>query len=215
MAFLTITQPRDTTVSVPQPTVETSSTSDDPHGWVIAELPPAYAEIAEKIAALRKDAKKYEEIAGVLWQTGLPLAVGVRDIFAALQFETALNERESGSTVRVNLGGDRHLVVEVAGAPETIDRKSPVMTGLLRVLQDDVSDRDRLVLALNAWCHLPLAERKKDLISPDALKLAQRVGANVVATSTLFGIWKYSLKDLDAARQSVNKLYSHDGGYFK
>ena len=205
----------------PEPTVappaapEIPAENTDPRAWVTAELPPAYAEIAGKIAALREEAQKYEEIAGVLWQVGRPLAVGVRDIFSALKYDATLAERESGYNVRVDLGGERRLIVEVAGSEEAIDRKSPAITELLRLLQNDLGDHDRLVLAVNSWCALPLEARKKDLVTPDAVKLVQRVAANIVATSTLFGIWRYSLTNLDAARQSVMKLYSHDGGFFK
>jgi hypothetical protein len=192
-----------------------SAFGDDPRAWVTAELPPAYAEIANKIAALRKEAQKYESYAGVLWQSGQPLAAGVRDIFGALQYEATLSEHATGHNVRVNLGGERRLVIEVAASPGTLDRQAPAITELFRLLQAEANEQDRLVLALNAWCELPLAERKKDLIAPDAVKLLQRVGANIIATSTLFGLWKYSLTDLDAARQSIMKLYSHDGGFFK
>ena len=157
----------------------------------MAELPPAYAEVAGKIAALREEAKKYEEVADVLWQVGRPLAVGVREIFAALKYDATLTERESGYTVRVDLGGERHLALEVVGSPDAIDRKSPAITELLRVLQNDLRDQDRLVLAVNAWCELQLDSRKNDLVTPDAVKLVQRLGANIVATSTLFGIWRY------------------------
>jgi hypothetical protein len=214
VAFMTTTPAQQPTVAPARP-AETPANTGDLRAWVMAEMPTAYTSIAEKIEALRKDGKKYEEIASVLWQVGKPLAVGVRDIFSALQFDATLTEHDTGQSVKVQLGGDRCLVVEVAGSPEAVDRKSPAITELLRILQNDVSDRDRLVLALNAWCELPLDQRKQDLITPDALKLAQRVGANIVATSTLFGIWKYSLTDLEAARQSVMKLYSHDGGFFK
>ena len=217
MGFFTPSAPS----APPEPTVAPPAPADkpvekpDPRAWITAELPPAYAEIAGKIEALREDARKYEEIAGVLWQVGRPLAVGVRDIFSALKFDATLTERASGYSVRVDLGGEKRLVVEVTGSREGIDRQSPAITELLRVLQTDVGDHDRLALAVNAWCDVPLEARKKDLVSPDAVKLMQRVGANIVATSTLFGIWRYSLTNLDAARQSVMKLYSHDGGFFK
>ena len=187
----------------------------DPRAWIMAELPPAYAEIAGKIAALRQEAQKYENVAGVLWQVGQPLAVGVRDIFAALQYDATLTAHEAGYNVRVDLGGGRHLVAEVVGSPEAIDRKSPAITELLRTLQNEVRDQDRLVLAANAWCELPLDARKQEPVTPEAVKLLQRVGANIIATSTLFGIWKYSLTNMDAARQSVMKLYGHDGGFFR
>jgi hypothetical protein len=182
---------------------------------MIPELPPAYGELAGKIAALRAEARKYEQIAGVLWQVGRPLAVSVRDLFSALQYEATLSENGGEPGVHVQLGGGRRLLVEVAGTPEAIDRKSPPISALLRILQDDVGDQDRLVLALNAWCDLPLDQRRQDPITPDALRLIQRLRANVVATSTLFGLWKYSFTDLEAARKSVIRLFSHDGGIFK
>lgn len=194
---------------------ETTPASKDPREWIKAELPPAYAEIADKIEALRKDAQMYEEIAGVLWQVGKPLASGVRDIFVALKFDATVVEHELGQNVRVQLGGDKRLIVEVAGSKETIDRKCPAFTELLRLLQNEATDQDRLVLALNAWCELPPDARKSELITADALKLAQRVGANVIPTTTLFGIWRFSLTNLEGARQTVMKLYGHDGGFFK
>jgi hypothetical protein len=209
---------RATTPSEPAtpPAASTAAPSDgNPPSWIISELPPAHAEIALKIEALRRDAQKYEGVAGVLWQVGQPLAEGIRDIFQELKFETTLTRREGGHNIRVDLGSDRRLIVEVAGAAEAIERKAPAITELLRLLQEEAGDKDRLVLAVNAWCNLPLDARKSDLITPDALKLAQRVGAAVVASSTLYGIWKYSLTDLDAARQSIMRLYSHDGGIFK
>jgi len=45
--------------------------------------------------------------------------------------------------------------------------------------------------------------------------LIQGLGANFVATSTLFGIWRYSLKDLAGARKSVVNLHTQDGGLFR
>lgn len=207
-----------TTPSQPAAPAVTSTAAvagGSPPSWIIAELPPAHAEIALKIEALRKDAQKYEAVAGVLWQVGQPLAEGIRDIFHELKFDATLTAHDGGHNVRVDLGNGRRLVLEVAGAAEAIERKSPAISELLRLLQEEGGDKDRLALAVNAWCNLPLDARKNDLITPDALKLAQRIGANVVATSTLFGIWKYSLTDLDAARQSIMRLYSHDGGIFK
>lgn len=183
--------------------------------WVIPELPQAYGEIATKMAALRDEAQKYEKMAAVLWQTGRPLADGVAAIFSHLQYEVAPSDDASSYRMRVNLGGDRFLIVQVAGASEAIDRKSPAITELLRVLQEEASEKDRLVLALNSWRDLPVDARKKEHITPEALKLIQRVGANVVTTATLFGIWKYSLTNVEAARKSVMNLYSLDGGFFK
>jgi hypothetical protein len=214
VASATTLTPHEPAAGDPAPAPTTANNSD-PRAWVLAELPPAYQEIAGKIAALRQQAQKYEEISGVLWQVGKPLALGIRDLFSVLQYEATLTEHPTGYNVRVNLGAERRLVMEVVGSPEAIDRQSPALTELLRILQTEVGDHDRLVLAINSWCELPLEARKKDLISAEALKLATRVRANVVPTSTLFGIWKHFLTDPDAARQTIMKLYTQDGGFFR
>ena len=107
-----------------------------------------------------------------------------------------------------------------AGAGPVLDFVDATIAALNRALAAVPPERVRLHVCWGNYegphtCDVPLEARKKDLVSPDAVKLMQRVGANIVATSTLFGIWRYSLSNLDAARQSVTKLYSHDGGFFK
>jgi hypothetical protein len=184
--------------------------------WVTPELPPAYRELAERMAGLRAEARAYEDIAQMLWRTGEPLTTAVRELFTALRFDAVLDAHGSGHELVVRLDGQRRLLVAVGGSPDAIDRQSPVIKELLRLLQDEAtSDQDRLVLAINAWCELPLEARRGDPITPDALRVVQRLGANVIATTTLFGVWKYSLVDLDTARKSIMRLHGQDGGVFK
>src|SRR6185436_16925262 len=61
--------------------------SDAQPGWVTAELPEQYADIARQMAALKERARAYEGVAGVLWQRGSALTSSVRDLFIALGFE--------------------------------------------------------------------------------------------------------------------------------
>lgn len=183
--------------------------------WVAAELPKQYGEIAEQIEALKAEARKYEQYADVLWQTGQPLVQAVRDIFAGLQFEAQVADAEATYDVVVDIDGSRRLLLEVVGGAEAIGKKSPEIAKVLRALQDDAGVKDRVVMVANAYCGTPLASRRQEPAEPEALRLIQGLGANLVATSTLFGLWRYSLEDLDGARRSVQKLHELDGGVFR
>lgn len=195
-------------------TRENVSSSGQP-AWVIGELPPKYAELASQIAVLQEEAQKFEAIAAVLWQTGVPLVLAVRDLFASLQLDTHLMDRGASYDLSVELEGGRRLLVAVAGSPDGIDRRSPLIAQVLRTLQEDASERDRVVVVSNAYCETPLVSRRDEPVTADALKLIRGLGANVVSTSTLFGIWRYSTKDLAAAKKSVVNLHTQDGGIFR
>ncbi len=183
--------------------------------WVVNELPPQYAEVANQIAALQQEADKYELVAAVLWRSGPPLVRAVRDLFTSLQFETEVMDAGSSYDLRVHLDGGRRMLVEVVGSTDIVNRKSPIMSQILRALQEDVAEQDRVIVAANAQCDTPLAGRRQEPATSDALRLIQGFGANFVATATLFGIWRYSLKDMAAARKSVTNLHTLDGGIFR
>jgi hypothetical protein len=181
--------------------------------WVTAELPPQYAELANRIAAIQAEARKYEDIAGVVWQTDRPLVVAVRNLFAAMQFEAEVKEGASYD-VSVQVESGRRLLVVVAASKEGVPRKSPQIGQLVRALQEDAGPHDRVVLAANAFCETPVQSRP-DPVAPDALRIIQGLGANFVATPTLLGLWKYSLTDLASAKKSVLRLHAQDGGIFR
>ena len=181
--------------------------------WVTPELPPQYAELANKIAAIQAEARKYEDIAGVVWQTGKPLIHAVRNLFAAMQFESEVKEGASYD-VSVQVESGRRLLLVVVGSREGIQRKSPHIGQIVRALQDDAGANDRVVLAANAFCETPVPSRQ-DPVTPDALRIIQGVGANFVATPTLLGLWKYSLTDLASAKKSVLRLHAQDGGIYR
>lgn len=196
------------------PELATTGSNGQP-AWVTGELPAQYADLASQIEKLQEEARKYENVAAVLWRTGMSLTLAVRDLFTALQYESELTEIGASYDLRVHLDGGRRLLVEVVGFADAIDRKSPQIAQILRALQEDAGPQDRVVVAANAHCEMPLSSRRGEPVTADALRLIQGLGANFVATPTLFGIWRYSLKDLAGARKSVVNLHTQDGGLFR
>jgi hypothetical protein len=183
--------------------------------WVIGCLPPQYAEIARQIAELRQHALRYEGAAGVLWRTGPPLVAAVRELFSALGFEAELPGPGASYDLRVELDGMRRLLVEVVGGTERLDRRSPVIARILRALQEEAGEGDRVVLAANLFSAMPVESRPDELVTADALRLVQGLGANIVPTVTLFGIWKSSLGDRPLAQRMLAHLHSMDGGVLR
>ena len=183
--------------------------------WVTPELPEQYAEIARQIAGLKEQARAYEGISAVLWQTGSPLTSAVADLFMSLGFETELAEYGSACDLRVHLSDGRRLLVDVVSERQGLDRKSPHIARILKVLQDEAGEKDRVVLAANIAFDQALSDRRGEPVSVEAMRLIQGLGANFVPTSALFGIWKASLTDASQARTSVMRLHSMDGGIFR
>ena len=184
-------------------------------GWITGELPPRYGELAAQIAALQVEARTYEDIAAVLWQTGGPLTHAVRQLFASLQMEAVPADPGANYDLCIYLDGGRRLLVAVAGSTDTIDRRAPVINRVLATLQLEAGEQDRVVVVSNAYCETPLATRREEPVSADALKLIRGLGANVVASATLFGIWRYSFKDPQGAKKSLMNLHTQEGGIFR
>ena len=183
--------------------------------WLVSELPPHYAEIARQIAELRQQARAYESVASVLWQTGGALTGAVAALFAALGFEAEVMGEPASFAVRVNLGEGRHLLVDIVAQEAPIDRRSPHIGRILRALQEDAGPQDRVVLVTNINPGRAPADRRDAPVAVDAVRLIQGLGANLVPTSTLFGLWKQSLQHPENARRSVMNLHAMDGGIFR
>jgi hypothetical protein len=197
----------------PAPSAPVVSYPGQQPSWVTPELPPQYAELANKIAAIQAEARKYEDIAGVIWQTGKPLVSAVRNLFSAMQFEAEIKEGASYD-VSVTVETGRRLLLVVFGGSDGIQRKSSQIGQVVHVLQEDAGPQDRVVLVANAFCETPVQSRQ-EAVTPDALRIIQGVGANFVATPTLLGLWKYSLTDLPSAKKSIHRLHAQDGGTYR
>ena len=183
-------------------------------GWITAELPPRYAELAAQIAAIQSEAKTYEEVAGVLWQTGPALTQSVRQLFGALQLEAVPAAPDATYDLCVNLDSGRRLLVAVAVGgrhrlPGARDRPRPddLATGCQRA-RSRRRGVERLLRDAAGWT-------SAEPVTPDALKLIRGLGANVVASATPFGIWRYSLKDPQGAKKSLMNLHTQEGGIFR
>jgi hypothetical protein len=183
--------------------------------WVISELPPQCAEIARQIAELRQKAATFERAAAVLWQTGPELLAALSDLFTALEFKVEPAGGEMSYDLKITLDDSRAMLVQVVSGHERIDRRAHVLARVLRALQDATGDRDRVVLATNLFPDMPLEKRPDEQVAPDAMRLIQGLGANVVPTRTLFGIWKSSLDDAGQARKRIANLHAMDGGIFR
>jgi hypothetical protein len=197
----------------PAPSAPVVSYPGQQPSWVTPELPPQYAELANKIAAIQAEARKYEDIAGVIWQTGQPLVSAVRNLFAAMQFAAETKEGASYD-VSVQVETGRRLFLVVYGSKEGIQRKSPQIGQVVHVLQEHAGPQDRVVLVANAFSEMPVSTRPEP-VAADALRIIQGVGANFVATPTLLGLWKYSLTDLASAKKSIHRLHAQDGGIYR
>ena len=193
----------------------TTSNGQQTPDWVTPELPAQYAEIARQIAELKEQARAYEGIAAVLWQTGSALTSAVADLFMSLGFETELTEYGSACDLRVHLSDGRRLLIDVVSEREGLDRKSPHIARVLKVLQDEAGEKDRVLLVANVGFDQAVSARRGEPVSIEAMRLIQGLGANFVPTTALFGIWKASLTDALPARNSVMRLHSMDGGIFR
>jgi hypothetical protein len=183
--------------------------------WLIPELPDQYADIARQIADLREQARAFEVVAGVLWQTGPALIESVCDLFGVLDFATVRMPSEANYDVCVDLGNERRLLIDVVSEPQTLDRRSPHIARILKVLQQEAGEKDRVLLAANVFPTVPPSARRGEPVTPDAMRLIQGLGANFVPTSALFGIWKSSLADMTQARNRVMNIFAMDGGIFR
>jgi hypothetical protein len=201
--------------AIPTEPTPVDKRSDEQPPWVTAELPDQYADIARQMEALKEQARAYEGVAGVLWQRGSALTSSVRDLFMALGFETELAGYGSQCDLRVSLGSGRRLLIDVVSESQSLDRRSPHIARILKVLQEEAGEKDRVLLVANIAAEVAPSARRGEPVGADALRLIQGLGANFVPTSALFGIWKQSLSDAQHARNTVTNLHSMDGGIFR
>src|SRR5690349_1789680 len=115
--------------------------SDEQPARATAELPEQYADIARHMEALKEQARAYEGVAGVLWQRGSALTSSVRDLFMALGLETELAGYGSQCDLRVGLGSGRRLLIDVVSEAQSLDRRSPHIARILKVLQEEAGEK--------------------------------------------------------------------------
>jgi hypothetical protein len=183
-----------------------------PPDWVTAEMPPGYHNRLAEIQRLSEDLRVMDPFGRLLWASGTPLVEAVRDAFLAMRFEAALIPGPASSGVLVKLDAGR-LLLHVAPAAGIIRKKSPQLAHVFQMLHESAEDADRVVLVANSDPSTRPADRTEG-IEPDAVSFLQRMGANFLASPTIFGLWRLWLHDQERARDYVVRLHAQDGGIF-
>jgi len=210
-----MTRPVDVTAEPVREAAPRLTADDVQPSWVTAEMPPEYLEIEQQIEKLRQDARQFERFGDLLWRVGEPLTAAVRDAFVAMAFQVTTPAGNENYDLMIELEPPRRLFVEVIGGVLPLDKRSPDIARALRALQEDSAAADRVVFVCNIPSDRPANARQEQPVSAEALRLIQGLGANVITTPTLYGLWRYSLKDLAGARKSIHLLHGLDGGIFR
>lgn len=185
----------------------------DAPDWVVAEMPPGYQNRVAEIRRLSEELHEMSRFARLLWAIGPELRESVRDVFTALKFDATLMDAPSDQALAVRLDAKRHLLLHVSATEGTIDKKSPEIAQVFRMLHEVAGEHDRVVLVVNGD-RMQQPSDRPDYLAPDALRMIQRLGANCVTAPTLFKLWTLSGPEPDRARKFVERLYDQDGGTF-
>ena len=116
----------------------------------------------------------------------------------------------SGLAVKLDAG---RLLLHVAPSGAIIKKRSPELAHVFQMLQESAEDGDRVVLVANSDPALPPADRTEG-IEPEAVLFLRRMGANFLASASVFRLWSLSLFDQERARGYVGRLHAQDGGIF-
>ena len=181
--------------------------------WVVAEMPSGYQIRLDEIRRLVADLQQMGNFGRLLYAVGPELGEAVRDVFAALKFETDTLRGPALPAVAVRLEGRRRLLVIPSAGTETLQKKSPELTEIFHLLQE-AEDADRIVLVTNVDPETPPSGRPAAL-APDALALLVRMGAAHLTGPMLFNLWKVSLQAMDKAREQVQRLHDGEPGTFE
>jgi hypothetical protein len=181
--------------------------------WALAELPPEYAVITQRLAELQEQERRLRRMAGLLWETGEPLNRLVRDTFRSAGLNAETTRPGMTYDVSVDLEGGRRLLVEVTGIEGQINKGSKKIAQVLSARQTEAKAGDRVGIVVNAHREKPIPEREAStVITDDALNLLEGLDAVVVTSTDLFRVWKLSLSNPDAARNELQQLHGAAAG---
>jgi hypothetical protein len=174
-------------------------------------MPSGYQTRLLEVQRLSADLHAMDRIGRVLWETGEPLRDAVGELFRALKCEVDAAPGGAGP-VTVTLEESRRLLLLVSGAAGPVQKTNEELAQAFQVVQF-AAPNDRVVFVANNDPATPPAGRP-DPCAPDALRVFQRMGVDVVTTATLFGVWRLSLDDRPKARKVIDRLHAQDGGLF-
>lgn len=181
--------------------------------WLTAEMPPGYQTRFAEIQRLSAEIQSMDRIGRLLWETGPSLYEAVAETLAALKYDTEQTTAATVPVLIVRLDSKRRLLIHVAEAEGPIEKKNPELAHAFQLLHEAAGDGDRVVLAANSDRHKPPKDRTQPM-TPDALHLLSRMGANFISTSALFSLWMSSFQDPARTRAAFDHLHAQDGGVF-
>ena len=179
--------------------------------WLAAEMPPGYQTRLLEIQRLSADLHAMERVGRVLWETGEPLREAVGAVFGALKCEVDAAPA-TAAPLAVKLGDSRRLLLHVSAAASPVRKTDEELAQAFQAVQFAAAGQ-RVVFVANPDPTTPPA-RRPDPVLPDALDVLQRMGVNVMSSTTLFKLWRLSLEDPQKARQALDRLHAQDGGPF-
>jgi len=179
--------------------------------WLPAEMPPGYRNRLEEIQRLTRDLDEMGRFGRLLYAVGPELADAVRETFEAFGFVASISAADA--PVVAKLDGGRRLLVHVSDSESPIQRRGADLAAVFRMLHETAEGSDRVVLVANTDPGVKPSDRQ-DGMEAEAAAFLKRLGANFVASRTLFSLWSMSLNDRNRARTFVENLHAQDGGVF-
>ncbi len=185
----------------------------DTPDWVMAEMPSGYQNRVVEIRRLSAELEDMGRFGRLLWAIGPELRTSVVELFGALRLG-ADSVGPNGSVLAVPLESQRRLLIHVSSAETTIDKQSSELAQVFGMLHQMAGEHDRVVLVANGD-RMQAPAKRTPQVSPEGLKLLQRMGVNVVAAPLLFKLWTVAGTNQEQARRLVNRLHEQDGGVFE
>lgn len=178
--------------------------------WLVSEMPAGYQTRFAEIQRLSAEMHAMDQMARLLWETGAPLQEAVRDTIASLKLEID-PVVDAGLGLAAQIDNKRRLLIHVASAESAIEKKSPELASVFKLVHEIAHADDRVVLVTNTDRSAPPKGRPSS-VTQEAGDLLERLGVNVLPTTTLFGLWMISLQEPQRARAYLEKLHAQDGG---
>jgi hypothetical protein len=178
--------------------------------WLVAEMPPGYQTRFAEIQRLSAEMHAMDRMARLLWESGPALHEAVGDAFDAMKYEVE-SPAADPSLLIIKLEHKRRLLVHVAETDAVIEKKSPELALVFRLVHELAADEDRTVLVTSGDRTVPPKARGA-AVTPEAEKLLARLGVNVMPASTLFGVWSLAQQEPARARAYLDKFHAMDGG---
>lgn len=178
--------------------------------WLVAEMPPGYQTRFAEIQRLSAEMNAMDRMARLLWDSGPSLREAASDAFASFKYEVDSPAAYAPSLV-VKLEGRRRFLVYVADRNSVIEKKSPELAHLFRLVHELGGDDDRTLLVTGGDPAVP-PKARGPAVTPEALRLLSRVGVNVLPADMLFAAWTLAQQDTALARGYMDRVHKLDGG---